>query len=275
MVPAQGGSIDGYDGAVMVTRIRDLLEALDSRAPFTAAADWDPVGLQLGDAGRSARTVAVAHELTNETVSVCVEKGVDVAVTYHPLVFQPLRSVTARPGPEARVLSLLEAGISVIAVHTNWDVAEGGTADCLAAALGLQSVTPFGADIDSGTPAIGRVGTVSSTAYELLAVVEAKLGGVVRSAGLTDHSLGTVAVLPGSGGSFVAEAVTAGAGLFVSGDISHHEARSALDAGMAIVDPGHTPTERPGVRALYSAVSEIVESPIDLTGIDDSPWEGG
>lgn len=264
----------------MSRQIRDVLDAIDERAPFSSAAHWDAVGLQLGDPGREAAAVAVAHELTPEVTRRVIEHQVDLVVTYHPLVFQPLRSVTARPGPEGRSLVLVEAGVGVIAVHTNWDVAEGGTSDSLATALELSSVEPFAEPDDSATPrggseAIGRVGDFAGTGTRLRDLIATSLGGVIRTAGLSASDPRRVAVLPGSGGSHVGVARDAGADVFVTGDVSHHEARLALDHGMAIIDPGHGPTERPGVRALYAAVVEIVGEAFDLTRIDDSPWEGG
>ena len=63
-----------------------------------------------------------------------------------------------------------------------------------------------------------------------------------------------------------------GADVVVTGDVSHHQARAALAAGIAVVDPGHAPTERPGVRALYSAVAEMMDLTIDLTNLNPDPW---
>ena len=264
----------------MVRQIQDVLDSIDARAPFSSAAEWDAVGLQLGDVERPATSLAVAHELTTDVVDTLVSCQADLAITYHPLVFRPLHSVTTRPGPEGRSFALIEAGVAVIAVHTNWDVAEGGTADSLANALGLRALEPFGAmgeaHVEEDSPgSIGRIGDFDGTAPQLISVVSTTLGGAPRTVGMSAVAPSRVAVLPGSGGSFVGAAAAAGADVLVSGDFSHHDTRRALDLGLAIVDAGHAPTERPGVRALYAAVVEIVGSAIDLTGIDDSPWEGG
>jgi putative NIF3 family GTP cyclohydrolase 1 type 2 len=45
----------------------------------------------------------------------------------------------------------------------------------------------------------------------------------------------------------------------------------ALDRGMAVVDAGHAPTERPGMRALVDLVASHAET-IDLTSLDPTPW---
>ena len=259
----------------MTTRVGDLLEAIDERAPFRTAAGWDAVGLQIGDRERPVSTVAVAHELTRIVVEQVLARRVDLVVTYHPLVFRPLRSITAVAGPEGRSFALIEGGVSVIAVHTNWDTAAGGTSDSLASALGIDDVEGF-ADAETAEGAyvrIGRHGAFDGSASDLLAAARESLGTRPRTAGLVDGAVRRVATLPGSGGSYVDEAIATGADVYVTGDLSHHEARRAADGGMAVVDAGHSPTERPGVKALYALVAEIVDGTVDLGGIDDSPWE--
>ena len=260
----------------MTVRVADVLEEIDRRAPFRTAAAWDAVGLQIGDPGRPVSTVGAAHELTGEVVERVLAAGVDLVVTYHPLVFRPLRSVTAAPGPEGRSFALIKGGVSVIAVHTNWDAAAGGASDALAEGLGLHETEGFAVYESAGGDLIrtGRCGRFGGGAADLLRAVREALGVRPRTAGLPpDRPVGKVAVLPGSGGSHLDDALSAGADVYVTGDLSHHEARRGVDGGMGLVDPGHGPTERPGVRALYDLAAEIAPGAVDLGGVDDTPWE--
>ena len=238
-------------------------------------ARWDAVGLQIGDRTSKVSTVAVVHEITGLVAKTILAEQFDLVVTYHPLVFHPLRSVTAAPGPEGRSFSLAAAAVSVIAVHTNWDAAAGGTADALAGALLIEGVEGF-AEVETSAGDrvwMGRHGSFAGDTGRFLQVVRRELEIRPRFAGLRDLSTPRVAVVPGSGGSHVDDAASEGADIYLTGDLSHHEARRALDGGMAVVDAGHVPSERPGVRALYSLVDEIVDGPVDLVGIDDDPWE--
>ncbi|MGD2052266.1 MAG: Nif3-like dinuclear metal center hexameric protein, partial [Acidimicrobiia bacterium] len=119
---------------------------------------------------------------------------------------------------------------------------------------------------------LGRIGTLPAptSIAKLGLVVRERLGGVVRIAGT--GPVQTVAVIPGSGGSFLAAAGAAGADAVVTGDVSHHAAQRALGGDLALVDPGHVATERPGVAALYAEASTIVAAE-DLTGLDPDPWK--
>jgi putative NIF3 family GTP cyclohydrolase 1 type 2 len=114
----------------------------------------------------------------------------------------------------------------------------------------------------------GRLPVVMSLA-ELAGKVGDELGGVVRVAGA--GSVESVAVIPGSGGGMLD---SVDADVVVTGDVSHHQARDALARGIAIVDPGHAATERPGVRSLYAAVAQLVGDAVDLTDVDADPWKG-
>ena len=258
-----------------MTKVGDVLEAIDERAPFRTAARWDAVGLQIGDSAGEVSAVAVVHEITGPVAETILAQGFDLVITYHPLVFRPLRSVTFVPGPEGRSFRLAAAGVAVIAVHTNWDTAIGGTADTLAEALLLEGVEGFAAAETSlgDTVWMGRYGSFAGDSGHFLRVVRQSLRTQPRFAGLRDLRAPRVALLPGAGGSHVDDALSVGADIYLSGDLSHHEARRAVDRGMAVVDAGHGPTERPGIRSLHSFVEESVDGRVDFVGIDDDPWE--
>ena len=360
-----------------IPTISDVLAEIGRAAPWSKAAAWDPVGLQIGDPGRDAMHVAVCHEVTEAVVAAIEAQPVDLLISYHPLLFQPTTRLVAGTSPAGRAYRLASAGVGLAVAHTNFDVADGGTADALAAALGLGDTAGFGpagaapsvkvvtfvpeshadrlaeamanagagrignyaacsfrasgtgtfqpdswaqptsgeadklnrepevrlemvapkaaeaaviAAIDDLHPyeepaydvfdrrgsegMIGRVGRPpgGTTVRSFAQLVAAKLGGDVRLS-WAGSELNLVAVVPGSGASFIEEAISSGAKALVTGDVSHHEARRAIDRGLSIIDPGHARTERPGVAALLDLISNAVEGTIDLTGIDPSPWE--
>jgi dinuclear metal center YbgI/SA1388 family protein len=255
-------------------------------APPRLAAEWDPVGLQIGAPEQRVERLAVCHEISDDAIGDLAE--VDLVVVYHPLIFRPLARLVPG-GVPGRVLQLASAGTAVISVHTNFDAVAGGTADSLAAALGLERPLPFaplhtspGSDRSEPVAMIGRVGDLAPMPVEDLAeMVGSALGGTVRVAVATERAVTRVAVVPGSGADFVADAVAVGAEVLVTGDIGHHRARAALDAGLSIIDPGHMATERPGLAALYAAVCTIVAElapdagvePVMIGGRDTDPWE--
>ena len=121
---------------------------------------------------------------------------------------------------------------------------------------------------------VGRAGSIGDqvTLGALADRVGDRIGGNVKLAGPVHDPVTRVAVVPGSGGDFIA-AAAAVAEVLVTGDVSHHQARSASERGLAIIDPGHAASERPGIATLYAAVAQLTDAVVDLTHVDPSPWE--
>ncbi|MDF1595517.1 MAG: Nif3-like dinuclear metal center hexameric protein [Acidimicrobiia bacterium] len=94
----------------------------------------------------------------------------------------------------------------------------------------------------------------------------------VRVAGDMDSEVTVVAVVPGSGGDLTAAAASVCAAVIVTGDVSHHQTVQALDRGLFVIDAGHAPTERPGMRQLYAAVAGLGVTARDLTNLNTDPW---
>jgi putative NIF3 family GTP cyclohydrolase 1 type 2 len=81
-----------------------------------------------------------------------------------------------------------------------------------------------------------------------------------------------VAVVPGSGSEFIDQAAAL-ADVLVTGDVGHHKAVAALDAGLSVIDPGHIATERPGMASLVEMIRSVVGvDVVDLTQLDPQTW---
>jgi putative NIF3 family GTP cyclohydrolase 1 type 2 len=78
----------------------------------------------------------------------------------------------------------------------------------------------------------------------------------VRVIGDVDAEVRAVAVCGGSGASLWETARRAGADCLVTGDVKYHVARDAAEAGFAIIDAGHAPTEAPALEALRRRLEE-------------------
>ncbi len=253
--------------------VADIVRSLSEITQPESAASWDPVGLQLGDSTAEVTTIAVCHEVTEEVVAAAKERAVDLLISYHPLLFAPVNRLIAGRSPQARALALIEDGTNLVITHTDFDACEGGAADALAEVLQLRDIEPFGADEQNSLPPIGRVGDFDLSLDALDARVSDLFGANgLRISGDRSQTLHRVAVVPGSGSDLISEAAVL-ADALVTGDVSHHRARRALDLGLAIVDPGHIATERPGMKALVRLVSDIADvEVVDLTGIDPTTW---
>ena len=124
-------------------KLAAVLAAVDRIAPFDLAEPWDSVGLQVGDREAHVRAVLVALDPTMATVDHAARSDCQALLVHHPLVREPLASVTADGHPGSLVLHAASKGVAVIAAHTNVDKAHGGLADIVCGALNLEGVRPL------------------------------------------------------------------------------------------------------------------------------------
>jgi dinuclear metal center YbgI/SA1388 family protein len=120
--------------------VADIAAYLDEFAPPELAAEWDNVGLLLGDPASPVERIMTCLTVTPETVAEAVAAQVHLLVTHHPILFRPTKRLTARRPDDALVLALARAGIAVYSPHTAFDNTRGGINDMLARRLGLTQV---------------------------------------------------------------------------------------------------------------------------------------
>jgi dinuclear metal center YbgI/SA1388 family protein len=126
----------------MIT-IATLVQYLEQLAPPERAAEWDNVGLLLGDRASVVERVMTCLTITPEVAQEAVDSKIQLLVTHHPILFKPVQRLTTDT-PEGRMaLSLVRAGVAVYSPHTAFDNAPGGINDLLAQKLNLSDVVPL------------------------------------------------------------------------------------------------------------------------------------
>jgi dinuclear metal center YbgI/SA1388 family protein len=124
-------------------------------APRHLAAEWDNVGLLIGDAqavlppaGRAAAKSSRAEgrlllciDLTEEVLAEAQAAKAGMVMAYHPPIFKPIARVTAGEAPV--VYAAARLGLAVYSVHTAFDAVPGGVNDVLADLLGMTDRRPL------------------------------------------------------------------------------------------------------------------------------------
>lgn len=119
--------------------LSDILQTLEAVAPTRNAEAWDNVGLLVGDPKQTVQKILLTIDLTAAVAREAEVEGCDLIVAYHPPIFEPLKRVTAG----SVVFDLMRRGAAVYSPHTALDVADGGTNDMLADAIGLTDRRPL------------------------------------------------------------------------------------------------------------------------------------
>lgn len=123
--------------------LASVLDALERLAPPPLAADWDNVGLLLGDRAASVSRIMTCLTLTPESAAEAVERQAGLIVTHHPILFRPVKRLCGDDADGRLLLPLARAGVAVYSPHTAWDNAPGGINDVLVSRLGLGEVGPL------------------------------------------------------------------------------------------------------------------------------------
>ena len=267
-------------GRTMI-RIQDLLDLIESIAPGRLAEEWDNCGLMVGDPSGPVQRAALALDATPETIRAAREADAQALITHHPLIFRPLKKLNLKE-PTAEIIAMaIRWDLAVMAAHTNLDRTFGGVSWVLAHRLDLQEIEVLEpASPEDRSEGTGCIGTLKKPLKikELLEIVKNKLKvPMLRVSSPPDTLINRVAVLGGSGGSFLKMAFFRGAQVLISGDFSYHQAREAEHLGICLIDAGHFSTERPILEKLAGRLSEAAaERGFDLefqvlTG-EREPW---
>src|SRR5690349_10987405 len=113
---------------------------LETFAPPRLAAEWDNVGLLVGDSRHSVERVMTCLTVTPASVAEAIAEKADLIVTHHPMLFSAVRRITNDTPDGKMLLDLIAAGIAVFSPHTAFDSARSGINQRLAEGLGLSDV---------------------------------------------------------------------------------------------------------------------------------------
>ena len=214
-----------------------FIAALEQVAPPELAEEYDAGKIGLVVEGKDEiETVCSALDATQRVVEAAVRAGADMLVVHHTPIWNP---ITAVRGPISRLLrAVLSADMNLYVMHTNFDYAEGGVNDVLAAKLGLLQCEGMTA---------GLVGDCSLDATEIARRLP---GGGIRVYGEIE-TVRRLALVGGSGfdPDLIQEAVVLGAEAFLSAELKHSVARASP---IPCLEATHYALEAPAMEALSS-----------------------
>ncbi|MEN6437378.1 MAG: Nif3-like dinuclear metal center hexameric protein [Syntrophobacter sp.] len=231
--------------------VRDVMNWLDSWAPFCYAQSWDNSGLQLGDPEAPADRVMVALDPGSDVVEEARTLGCGCVVTHHPLLIRPISAVRTDSWPGTVIVRALMAKMSIVAAHTNLDAAREGTNARLRDLLGLEETVSLEAEAihaDStqylGMGLSGKLPRALPL-RDLARQLSHSLGEIaVKMIGDPEKPVRRASICTGSGASLIGHVLSAGSDVFITGDIKYHDARLAEESGLAMVDIGHFASEK-------------------------------
>ena len=122
-------------------KIKELLDTLDKIAPFSLQENYDNSGTQFADLDVPMVKILLALDVTEEVLGEAIKNGSNVILTHHPIIFSALKQITNKNNP--LLFKAIINKINLIAMHTNFDLAENGLNDYVGNLLKIKKIAPI------------------------------------------------------------------------------------------------------------------------------------
>jgi dinuclear metal center YbgI/SA1388 family protein len=119
--------------------VQDVINHLEALAPLHYAEDFDNVGLLVGNKNTKISGVLVTLDTLETVVDEAITKNCNLIVSFHPIIFKGLKSLTGKNYVERTVLKAIKNDIAIYAIHTALDNAIKGVNDIICNTLGLTN----------------------------------------------------------------------------------------------------------------------------------------
>lgn len=120
--------------------IKEVIEYLELWAPKAYQESYDNSGLIVGDKLKQVTGVIVCLDSTESIVDEAMEKGCNLIVAHHPIVFSGLKSLTGKNYIERTIIKAIKNDIAIYAIHTNLDNISDGVNRKIGEKLGLKNL---------------------------------------------------------------------------------------------------------------------------------------
>ncbi|MGM0431172.1 MAG: Nif3-like dinuclear metal center hexameric protein [Spirochaetota bacterium] len=239
-------------------KLDDLTKWLDGFLHVADFSDSDVSlnGLQIARKNPEIRKIAFAVDACRESFERAAGLGADMLVVHHGLFWgSPLAIAGMHYG---RVATAIEHDLAVYASHlpldAHWEV---GNNAAMADILGLQKREPFGRYHGVTIGIMGEL-PFPMQLQEVRRALGFPADSPVFSFGLSQE-VSRVALVSGGGSSAVSEAVSAGADLFITGELLHQVYHTCLEERLNVISGGHYATEVFGPKALAVRIEKELE----------------
>lgn len=120
-------------------KIKEITTYLESIAPLHYQEAYDNSGLIVGHPEDEVYKALIALDCTEDVVQEAIDKGCNLIISHHPIVFKGLKRFNAANYVERTVMMAIKNNIALYAIHTNLDNVLGGVNSKIATQLMLTN----------------------------------------------------------------------------------------------------------------------------------------
>lgn len=244
-------------------KIKDLIEFLESYAPLHYQEKYDNSGLIVGNSYQEIKGVMVCLDSTEEVIDDAIERGCNLVIAHHPIIFSGIKKLTGRTYIGRTVIKAIKNDIAIYAMHTNLDnLLEGGVSHRIAERLQLKDLEildPKSAFVMKGEQVgTGVIGYTSEAMQELdfLKWLKERMKvNVIRHTRLRNVPVNKVAICGGACSFLLKTALRNEVDVFITADFKYHEFFDA-DNKLLIADIGHYESEQFTIELIHELITK-------------------
>lgn len=121
-------------------KVKDITEYLESLAPRAYQESYDNSGLLTGEPTQEITGLLVTLDCTEDVVQEAIDRGMNMIVAHHPIIFRGLKKLTGSNYVERTVLKAIRNNIALYAIHTNLDNIHTGVNRKIGEKIGLKNL---------------------------------------------------------------------------------------------------------------------------------------
>lgn len=248
------------EGDRRIPLIRDVIKALSMAFPEHWQESYDNTGLQLGDGMRQCTGAMICVDATPEIVAEAYDRGCNLLITHHPLIFHPLKRIEGLGRVERTIYKAIKNDVVIYSCHTSVDNAPvEGVSWEMGRMLGLSAMQPLESNGEEGIGS-GVIGSLPTPLLpsDLALLVKETFGSVVTRCSdpsCVGSPVSRVALCGGAGGFLIPKAIDAGAQAFITSDSRHNHFIDFLGR-IFLIDIGHYESEKCTKHIFYQIIKE-------------------
>lgn len=120
-------------------KIKEIISYLETIAPLSYQESYDNSGLIVGSPNDEVHKILISLDCTESVVDEAIDKGCNLIISHHPIVFKGLKRFNGSNYVERTVIKAIKNNIALYAIHTNLDNIVGGVSSKIADKLSLTN----------------------------------------------------------------------------------------------------------------------------------------
>ena len=117
--------------------IKDITDHLETIAPLAYQESYDNSGLLTGHPSQEVTGILITLDCTEAVIDEAIERGCNLILTHHPIIFRGLQRLTGSNYVERTVIRAIRNAIGIYAIHTNLDNVDNGVNRKISEKIGL------------------------------------------------------------------------------------------------------------------------------------------